>query len=73
MFSGRTEELIRRVRQAQIAQQRVRVILAGLDTNFRGEPFGPMPVLLALAEELTKLQAICVRSGSASSSMPSSR
>jgi thymidine kinase len=133
MFSGKTEELIRRVRRAEIARQRVqvfkhalddryavqaiashngtrieavpvtssaeivaqvdpaaqvaaidevqfldagiagvsltlarrgiRVILAGLDTDFRGEPFGPMPQLLALAEEVTKLQAICVVCG----------
>jgi thymidine kinase len=137
MFSGKTEELIRRVRRAQIARQRVqvfkhalddrytvqsitshngarieavpitssddvarqvelgtevvavdevqflddgiaagasrlardgiRVILAGLDTNFRGEPFGPMPLLLALAEEVTKLQAICVVCGAPAS------
>ncbi|MDR7420194.1 MAG: thymidine kinase [Armatimonadota bacterium] len=137
MFSGKTEELIRRVRRAQIARQRVqvfkhalddryggqsltshngariealpvtssreilscvapdaevvavdeaqfldegivsvasclaargvRVLLAGLDTNFRGEPFGPMPLLLALAEEVTKLQAICVKCGAPAS------
>jgi thymidine kinase len=137
MFSGKTEELIRRVRRAQIARQRVqvfkhalddryaiqsitshngarieavpvggsqeilsravpdvevvavdevqflddgiaavatrlaaggvRVILAGLDTNFRGEPFGPMPLLLAIAEEVTKLRAICVRCGAPAS------
>jgi thymidine kinase len=137
MFSGKTEELIRRVRRAQIAKQRVqvfkhalddryaiqtitshngarieavpitgsreiltllqpgtevvavdetqflddgiapvaahlarggvRVILAGLDTDFRGEPFGPMPLLLALAEEVTKLQAICVVCGAPAS------
>jgi len=137
MFSGKTEELIRRVRRAQIARQHVqvfkhalddrytvqsitshngarieavpvvssaeiqrrvepqtsvvavdevqflddgiagvaswlagrlvRVILAGLDTNFRGEPFGPMPLLLALAEEVTKLQAICVVCGAPAS------
>jgi thymidine kinase len=133
MFSGKTEELIRRVRRAQIARQRVsvfkhalddryavgavtshngaridaiaiarsaeiparmdpaatvvavdevqflddgitqvaralaarglRVILAGLDTDFRGEPFGPVPALLAAAEEVTKLTAICVVCG----------
>jgi thymidine kinase len=40
-----------------------RVIVAGLDLNFRGEPFGPMPVLLALADEVTKLQAVCVVCG----------
>lgn len=40
-----------------------RVIIGGLDTDFRGEPFGPMPRLLALAEHVTKLTAICVVSG----------
>jgi thymidine kinase len=133
MFSGKTEELIRRVRRAQIARQRVqvfkpaiddryhvekvtshnglhteavpvgtpdellaqvspettvvaidevqffdprivavcgrladrgvRVIAAGLDLDFRGEPFGPMPLLLAEAERVEKLQAICVVCG----------
>jgi thymidine kinase len=133
MFSGKTEELIRRVRRAQIAQQKVqvfkpviddryglqkitshnglyveampvqdatvildlvdpdttvvafdeiqffdwqisrvcsklagrgiRVIVAGLDMDFRGEPFGPMPVLMAEAEEVDKLQAICIVCG----------
>lgn len=133
MFSGKTEELIRRVRRAQIARQKVqvfkpaiddrygvqkitshnglfveavpvpdagtilnlvepetelvaidevqffdwqvaavcselanrglRVILAGLDLDFRGEPFGPMPLLLALAEEVEKLHAICMVCG----------
>ncbi|HEY1012763.1 MAG TPA: thymidine kinase [Herpetosiphonaceae bacterium] len=130
MFSGKTEELIRRVKRAQIARQKVqvfkpaidtrysteevashdgirtmaipahsaadiaervdpaatvvaidevqffdadivtlcdslshrgvRVIVAGLDQDFRGEPFGPMPVLMAQAEKVDKLQAICV-------------
>ncbi len=133
MFSGKSEELIRRVRRAQIARQRVqvfkpalddrsgrqhvashdgarleavsiarsdeipqrladgvtviavdeaqflddriaevaqhmadrgiRVIAAGLDMDFRGEPFGPMPRLLALAETVEKLQAICMVCG----------
>ncbi|MBX3085649.1 MAG: thymidine kinase [Anaerolineae bacterium] len=133
MFSGKTEELIRRVRRAQIAQQQVqvfkpvidtryatervtshngqdyharpcntsdeiaqciestttvvaidevqffdigvvevveklashgiRVICAGLDLDFRGEPFGPMPHLMARSEEVTKLHAICVICG----------
>jgi len=133
MFSGKTEELIRRVRRAQIAKQRVqvfkpclddrymaekvtshdgdhfeaivvddvadleaqiapdsdviaidevqffdwriadlvnelaesgkRVILAGLDMDFRGEPFGPMPLLMAQAEMVDKLSAICVVCG----------
>ena len=137
MFSGKTEELIRRVRRARIAQQKVqvfkpaldhrfgsqkvashngvhweavpvgkareilerlssdttvvavdeaqffdweisdvcnelaenglRVILAGLDMDFRGEPFGPMPLLMAEAEEVTKLQAICVVCGAPAS------
>ncbi len=137
MFSGKTEELIRRVRRAQIARQRVqvfkhslddryavqaitshngarveavpvssspevagrvgagtdvvavdevqfldpgiagvafslaekgvRVILTGLDTDFRGEPFGPMPQLLATAEEVTKLAAICMVCGASAS------
>jgi thymidine kinase len=137
MFSGKTEELIRRVRRAEIARQRVqvfkpsldarytaehvashngmravavpvdnveqiaerveadttvvaidevqffaptlvalcgkladrglRVILAGLDMDFRGEPFGPMPILMARAEAVTKLQAICVRCGAPAS------
>jgi thymidine kinase len=39
------------------------VIVAGLDTDFRGRPFEPMPRLLAIAEEITKLLAICVRCG----------
>lgn len=137
MFSGKTEELIRRVRRAQIAKQRVqvfkprlddrfmvekvtshngvhfqatvvddvagieaqidpdsdviaidevqffdwrisdlvnklaargqRVILAGLDMDFRGEPFGPMPLLFAQAEMVDKLSAICVVCGSPAS------
>ena len=137
MFSGKTEELIRRVRRARIAKQKVqvfkpaldnryhvekvsshnglhwqaesvseareipdrleadttvvavdeaqffdwqisrvctnlaarglRVILAGLDVDFRGEPFGPMPLLMAEAEEVTKLQAICVVCGAPAS------
>ena len=40
-----------------------RVILAGLDTDFRGEPFGPMPRLMAIAEMVDKLNAICVLCG----------
>jgi len=137
MFSGKSEELIRRVKRAQIARQRVqvfyhaldtrygpervsshsgvelqavpvrepddilwalqadtqvvaiyeaqffpmglvtlcnrladegrRVIVAGLDMDFRGEPFGPMPELLAIAEEVTKLRAICVVCGAPAS------
>ena len=137
MFSGKTEELIRRVRRAQIAKQKVqvfkpviddrygiqkitshnglhveaipvsdaktipdlvepdtavvaidevqffdwqiaqvcdnlanrgvRVILAGLDMDFRGEPFGPMPLLMAEAEVVDKLYAICVVCGAPAS------
>jgi thymidine kinase len=137
MFSGKTEELIRRVRRAQIARQKVqvfkplidnryskaqvashngvlhqavpvetsaeieplltpdtnvvaideaqffdagvadvvkrlaaagmRVIVAGLDLDFRGEPFGPMPMLMAEAEMIDKLQAICVVCGAPAS------
>lgn len=137
MFSGKTEELIRRLRRAQIARQEIqvfkpamdtryakqaiashnglqekahpvadsvamreliaadadviaidevqffdpavvalckaladagkRVICAGLDMDFRGEPFGPIPQLLAVAERVDKLQAICVVCGAAAS------
>jgi thymidine kinase len=44
-----------------------RVILAGTDTDFRGEPFGPMPQLLAVAEQVDKLHAICVVCGNPAS------
>jgi thymidine kinase len=137
MFSGKTEELIRRVRRAEIARQRVqvfkpklddrysvsqvashdgghaeaevieraaeildrlnpqttvvaideaqffdwnvadiarlladrglRVIITGLDLDFRGEPFGPMPLLMAEAEMVDKLHAICVECGAPAS------
>ncbi len=132
MFSGKTEELIRRLKRAQIAQQKVeifkpkldhrysekavvshdknsimstplesshlilaaaenvdvvgideaqffdhgivdvvnelanrglRVIIAGLDMDFQGKPFGPMPYLMATAEYVTKVHAICMRTG----------
>ena len=132
MFSGKTEELIRRLKRAKIARQRVeiykptidtrysdeevvshdansirstpidspasllllasgaqvvgideaqffdeslvevcreladmgkRVIVAGLDMDFQGKPFGPMPALMAIAEDVTKVHAICVRCG----------
>ncbi|MCS7153897.1 MAG: thymidine kinase [Bacteroidia bacterium] len=132
MFSGKTEELLRRVRRAQIAGQKValfkpdvdtryhptavvshdqnllqaqpvpnadaiyllsaeadvvaidegqffdegivsvsdrladegkRVIIAGLDMDYRGRPFGPMPYLMAIAEFVTKLHAVCKRTG----------
>ena len=47
----------------QLASKSIRVILAGLDMDFRGEPFGPMPQLMCRAEEVTKLHAICVVCG----------
>ncbi|HET9066363.1 MAG TPA: thymidine kinase [Gemmatimonadales bacterium] len=46
-----------------LAERGVRVICAGTDTDFRGEPFGMMGHLMAIAEEVTKLQAICVVCG----------
>lgn len=47
----------------QLAAQGIRVIVAGLDMDFKGNPFGPMPALLARAEYITKVHAICVRCG----------
>lgn len=46
-----------------LADQGIRVIVGGLDLDFKGDPFGPMPYLLAIAENVTKLTAICVVSG----------
>jgi len=102
MFSGKTEELIRRLKRARIANQVVkiykpmkvgddvnvvgideaqffddelpdvcqalalrgiRVILSGLDMDYMGKPFGPMPALLSMAEYITKLHAICSHCG----------
>ena len=99
MFSGKTEELIRRLRRAKFARQKVqillmasdidvvgideaqffdngivdvcnelanrgvRVIVAGLDMDYRGIPFGPMPALCAIADDVQKVHAICVRCG----------
>ena len=82
MFSGKTEELIRRLKRAKFANQRVeifkpgidtvcrqlassgiRVIVAGLDMDYLGKPFGPMPALMAVAEYVDKVHAICVRCG----------
>jgi thymidine kinase len=51
-----------------LADQGKRVICAGLDMDFRGQPFGPIPRLLSIAERVDKLQAICVVCG-----MPASR
>jgi thymidine kinase len=50
-----------------LATRGLRVILAGTDTDFRGEPFGPMPQLLAVAEQVDKLHAICVLCGNPAS------
>jgi thymidine kinase len=47
----------------QLADRGLRVIVAGLDTDFRGEPFGAMPVLMAQAERVDKLHAICMVCG----------
>jgi thymidine kinase len=52
----------------KLAYRGIRVVCAGLDMDFRGQPFGPMPKLLSIAESVTKLQAICVVCG-----MPASR
>ena len=48
----------------QLANQGIRVIIAGLDMDFRGVPFGVMPALCAIAEDVYKVHAICVRCGS---------
>ena len=47
----------------QLANRGVRVIIAGLDMDFQGKPFGPMPLLLATAEYITKVHAICMNCG----------
>jgi thymidine kinase len=47
----------------QLAESGVRVIVAGLDMDYLGKPFGPMPALLATAEYITKVHAICVSCG----------
>lgn len=47
----------------KLADDGVRVIVAGLDMDFQGKPFGPMPALLAIAEHITKVHAICMRCG----------
>ncbi len=46
-----------------LANRGIRVIVAGLDMDFKGRPFGPMPVIMAMAESVTKLHAVCVRCG----------
>ncbi len=52
---------------SELADQGKRVIAAGLDQDFRGEPFGPMPLLMALAEQVDKIHAICVKCGAEAS------
>ena len=47
----------------ELAERGIRVIIAGLDLDFRGEPFGSMPILMARAEKVDKLQAICMICG----------
>ena len=54
IFPSLCEELVARDK---------RVIVAGLDLTFAGEPFGPMPLLMALADRVDKLQAVCVKCG----------
>jgi len=46
-----------------LANRGVRVIVAGLDMDFKGKPFGPMPAIMAVSDSVTKLQAVCVQCG----------
>lgn len=48
----------------QLANRGIRVIVAGLDMDFTGKPFGPVPALMAIAELVTKVNAVCMRCGS---------
>jgi len=47
----------------QLANRGIRVIVAGLDMDYLGKPFGPIPSLMAIAEEVTKVHAVCVQCG----------
>ena len=47
----------------KLADDGLRIVIAGLDMDFMGKPFGPMPALLAIAEYVTKVHAICMRCG----------
>ena len=47
----------------ELANRGVRVIVAGLDMDYKGKPFGPMPALCAIADDVTKVHAICVKCG----------
>jgi len=51
----------------ELAERGIRVIVAGLDMDFRGEPFGPMPILMSKAEKVQKLHAICMKCGNEAS------
>ncbi len=48
----------------ELANRGIRVIIAGLDMDYKGIPFGPMPALCAIADDVTKVHAICVKCGS---------
>lgn len=47
----------------ELAKTGYRVIVAGLDMDFKGTPFGPMPALMAIADDVMKVHAVCVRCG----------
>ncbi|WP_148233564.1 thymidine kinase [Pseudopedobacter saltans] len=47
----------------KLANKGIRVIVAGLDMDFTGKPFGPIPALMAIAEDVTKVQAVCMKCG----------
>ena len=47
----------------KLADDGIRIVIAGLDMDFMGKPFGPMPALLSIAEHITKVHAICMRCG----------
>ncbi len=51
----------------KLANKGIRVIIAGLDMDFQGKPFGPMPELMSIAEMVTKVHAVCVQCGGAAS------
>jgi len=54
---------------AQLLDGGTTVFVAGLDRNFKGEPFGPMPALMAMADEVMKLKAVCMRCRSLNGTM----
>jgi thymidine kinase len=47
----------------KLANRGIRVVIAGLDMDFQGKPFGPMPALMSIAELVTKVHAVCVQCG----------